>query len=240
MTHHYGFLTTPPPAIVLAGLFCKWEFSIYLINFDGANMRKILSLSFFLLISFNSGNIFAQQSPWKIGARVVYFDAKNTSDQLNAIGVQDRFTVEKKELPEIDISYYFTPNISAELALTNSQKHKIYLDRGFIGSIRQQPSTLNLQIHFNPEASIDPYLGLGINYTHFSSVHLLNDSGSLDSSSIGWSLQGGLNFKLTPNWSMNLDLRKTRKQSDFMIGGQKASAIQFDPWLFGLGFAYRF
>lgn len=203
-------------------------------------MRKISSFILFFLLSMNAASVFAQQSPWKIGARVVYFDARNSSDQFNATGVQDRFTVEKKELPEFDISYYFLPNVSAELALTNPQKHEIYLDRGLVGSVRQRPSSLHVKFHFNPDAAIDPYLGLGINYTHFSSVHLLNESASLDSSSTGWSLQGGFDFKLTRNWSMNLDLRKVRKQSDILIGRKKASAIQFDPWLLGLGFAYRF
>jgi outer membrane protein len=203
-------------------------------------MRKISLVSFLVILSLGTSSASAQQSPWKLGARVVYFDARNASDPLYASGAQDRLTVEKKELPEIDITYYFSPIVSAELALTNPQKHDIYLDGGHIGSIRQRPSTLNVKMNFNPEALINPYLGLGINYTHFSSARLLNNTGRLDSSSIGWSIQGGLDLKLTSNWSMNVDLRKTRKQSDLMVNGQKASAIQFDPWLFGLGLAYRF
>ena len=90
------------------------------------------------------------------------------------------------------------------------------MDVDHIGSIRQRPSALNVKMNFNPEAAVNPCLGFGINYTHFSSVRLLNITGTLGSSSIGWSIQGGLNFKLTQNWLMNIDLRRTRKQSDLI------------------------
>lgn len=203
-------------------------------------MRKLLPC-FILASSLGiSLEAIAQQSPWTIGGRVVHVDARNTSEPMSGVGAKDRLTIEKKELPEIDFGYYFLPSLSAELAITDSQRHEVYLDGGAIGTLRQQPTTFHLRYHFYPEMSFTPYLGFGLNYTHFSNVHLFNNTGSLSSSSLGWSIQGGVDFKLAPNWSLNLDLRKIRKQSDLLINRQRVSAFQFDPWLVGLGVAYRY
>ena len=59
--------------------------------------------------------------------------------------------VSSKTIPEIDISYFFTPNIAAELILTYPQKHDVTLDGNNIGTFKHLPPTLSLQYHFMPE-----------------------------------------------------------------------------------------
>ena len=80
-------------------------------------------------------------------------------------------------MPEFDITYFFTPNIAAELILTYPQKHDVELGGTGIGSVKHLPPTLTLQYHFNPTGTIRPYVGLGANYTRFSSVDL--DAGTV-------------------------------------------------------------
>jgi hypothetical protein len=58
---------------------------------------------------------FAQQSPWLIRGRVVQISPANESDPVAGKGASDRITVSDKTIPEVDISFFFTPNIAAEL-----------------------------------------------------------------------------------------------------------------------------
>jgi outer membrane protein len=183
---------------------------------------------------------FAQQSPWLIRGRVVQISPANESDPVAGKGASDRITVSDKTIPEVDISYFFTPNIAAELILTYPQKHNVYLDGANIGSFKHLPPTLTAQYHFAPAGQFDPYLGAGINYTNISSVSLLNGAGSLDHSSVGFAFQAGVDYKLDKNWSLNLDIKKVQIRSDVMISGAKASAVKVDPLLVGVGAGYRF
>jgi outer membrane protein len=68
-------------------------------------------------------------------------------------------------------------NIAAELILTYPQKHDVELGGTDIGSVKHLPPTLTLQYHFNPTGTVRPYVGLGVNYTRFTSVDL--DAGSV-------------------------------------------------------------
>lgn len=183
----------------------------------------------------------AEQSPWQVRARVVNISPANGSDAIPALGVAaDAITVSNKTIPEIDINYYFTPNLSAELILTYPQKHDVALNSANIGSFKHLPPTLTAKYHFMPEAQMSPYVGAGVNYTRISDVNLLNGAGDLEKSSIGFALQAGVDFKLDKNWSLNLDVKKVQIRSDVTAGGAKISAVKVDPWLVGVGVGYRF
>ncbi|HJV86101.1 MAG TPA: OmpW family outer membrane protein [Noviherbaspirillum sp.] len=183
----------------------------------------------------------AQQSPWQVRARAVYIDPADKSDAggpLNLPG--DAITVSNKTIPEVDISYFFSPNIAAELILTYPQKHDVYLSGNKIGTLKHLPPTLTLQYHFTPAAKVSPYVGAGVNYTTFSSVNLLNGAATLEHDSVGLALQAGVDFKIDRNWSFNVDVKKVQIRSDVMASGAKVSAVKVDPLLVGVGFGYRF
>ncbi len=181
-----------------------------------------------------------QQSPWQIRARVVNIAPADKSDPIGGVGAADRLTVSNKTIPEVDVSYFFTPNIAAELILTYPQKHTVALDGVDIGSFKHLPPTLTLQYHFMPEKQFSPYVGAGINYTNISSVNLLNGAGSLEHNSVGFALQAGADFKIDKNWSINVDVKKVQIRSDVAIAGAKVSAVKIDPLLVGIGVGYRF
>ncbi|GAB3402220.1 outer membrane beta-barrel protein [Massilia agilis] len=182
----------------------------------------------------------AQESPWLVRARAVYIDPANESAPVGGVGAADRIHVSNKTIPEVDVSYFFTPNISAELILTYPQKHDVTLDGAKIGTFKQLPPTLLAQYHFLPGADINPYVGAGVNYTLLSSVNLLNGAGRLEHDSVGLALQAGVDFKLDKNWSINLDVKKVQIRSDVNISGARASDVKVDPLLIGVGVGYRF
>lgn len=187
-----------------------------------------------------AGQAMAQQSPWQLRLRAVNIDPADKSNAIQGVAGENAITVSNKTIPEVDISYFFTKNIAAELILTYPQKHSVYLNGAYIGNFKQLPPTLTVQYHFMPDAQISPYVGAGINYTRISNVHLLNNTADLDNNSFGLALQAGVDFKIDKNWSINLDVKKVQIRSDVTAGGAYLTRVKVDPLLVGVGVGYRF
>ncbi|MGV3743153.1 MAG: OmpW/AlkL family protein, partial [Burkholderiaceae bacterium] len=132
-------------------------------------MKKIAAVASLIALGMSaSAAIAAEQSPWQVRVRAVHIETANDSSPVGGAGESDRIHVSDKTIPELDISYFFTKNIAAELVLTVPQKHKVYLDGDQIGTFRHLPPTLTLQYHFTPDSTISPYVGAGLNYTRIS------------------------------------------------------------------------
>jgi outer membrane protein len=207
-------------------------------------MKKSTLQLLFAAFGILAGDAMAQQSaapsPWLVRVRAVHLSPANESAPIGGVGAADRLHVSDKTIPEVDISYFFTPNLAAELVLTYPQKHEVTLDGANIGSFKHLPPTLSAQYHFMPTSTVQPYLGAGVNYTTMSKVNLLNGAGSLEHDSWGWSLQAGVDFRIDQHWSLNLDAKKVRIRSDVFIAGARASSVNVDPVLLGIGLGYRF
>lgn len=182
----------------------------------------------------------AQEGQWLVRARAAHLNPADKSSPVGGVGASDRISVSDKTIPELDVSYFFTPNLAAELVLTYPQKHDVMLDGAKIGSFKHLPPSLLAQYHFNPIGQFKPYLGAGINYTRISSVKLLNGAGDLENDSVGLALQAGVDFKIDKNWSLNLDVKRINIRSDVMIAGAKVSSVKVDPVLIAVGVGYRF
>lgn len=180
------------------------------------------------------------QGNWMVRMRATYLDMANKSDPVGGIGASDRITVNNKWIPELDVTYFFTPHIAAELVLTVPQKQDVYLDGNRIGSFKHLPPTLLMQYHFRPEATWRPYVGAGLNFTRIWGADLAGDTLSLDRWSIAPALQIGMDYRLTRNWFLNADVKKVWLSSDVKAAGVKVSQAKLDPWLFSVGVGYRF
>lgn len=201
-------------------------------------MNKPLSALMFLALI--AGGASAQETPWLARVRAIHLNTADKSDPIGGVGASDRLTVSNETIPEFDISYFFTPNWSAELVLTYPQKHHAELDGKDIGTFKHLPPTLLLQYHFLPDVPVRPYVGAGVNYTTMSKVKLLDGAGSLDHDSVGLALQAGLDYAIDKKWSLNFDVKKVRIRSDVFIGGAKVSRVKVDPLMLGVGVGYRF
>jgi len=185
-------------------------------------------------------NASAQDSPWLLRLRAVNLSPADKSTPLGGAGSADRITVEQRIIPELDVSYAFTPNWSAELVLTYPQKHDVMLDGAVIGSFKHLPPTLLAQYRFTPLGQFTPYLGAGINYTRISADHLLGGAATLDDHSVGAALQAGVDYRINAHWSLNVDLKRVNIRSDVTVAGATVSKVKVDPTLFALGVGYRF
>ncbi|MBD8629066.1 OmpW family protein [Oxalobacteraceae sp. CFBP 8753] len=203
-------------------------------------MKTMLKSVVVALIAVASAQALAQESPWLVRARAIQMEPDNKSSPVGGVGAADTIKVSNKTIPELDISYFFTPNFAAELILTYPQKHNVTLAGTKIGSFKHLPPTLSAQYHFAPGATFNPYVGVGVNYTRISSVKLLNGAADLENDSVGLALQAGVDFRLDERWSLNADIKRVNIRSDVIVGGANISHLKVDPMLFALGVGYRF
>ncbi len=187
-----------------------------------------------------------------VRARVLSLEPANESSAISALSVPaNAITVNSKYILELDASYFLTPNFALELIATNPQKQTVSLAGTSIGTLRHLPPTLMAQYHFAPaNPTVRPYVGFGVNYTHFSAVSL--DAGSVLGSSTpleikrnskwGTAIQVGADFPITKEWSINVDFKKIDIRTDVRIksSGTYLSTVKVDPVLFGVGIGYRF
>jgi len=198
-----------------------------------------LSLAAATLLAPVSAMAQSTDGPWMVRVRAVNLDPANKDDT----GLD--LSINSKVIPEVDISYFFTPNIAAELILTYPQKQDIRSGSTDIGSLKHLPPTLTLQYHFLPEGTIRPYVGAGVNYTLFSKVDFIPAVNaalqpSIESSSFGLALQAGVDFKIDKNLYLNLDIKKVQIRTDVSSFGAKVGTFKVDPLLVGIGLGWRF
>ena len=195
-------------------------------------MKKNL-LALAILCATTAGAAYAQQDgQWLVRARAVHL-ASDNGGAAGAAGV----SINDKWIPEVDVSYFFTPNFAAELILTYPQKHDVRLNGGKIGSVKHLPPTLLAQYHFTGLGAFKPYVGAGVNYTRFSGVDIAGGALTVKKNSWGPALQLGFDYALDKHWSLNLDVKKV--YIDTTVSGG-VGRFKVDPVLVGLGVGYRF
>jgi outer membrane protein len=170
--------------------------------------------------------------------------------------------VSDKVIPELDISYYFTKHIAAELILALGTRHNVSITGDSVGAVGNQglgsvnllPPTLTAQWHFNPDQMIDPYVGAGINYTMMLDRNLKGSAGAItgnkikiDSDSWGWALQAGVDINLKDGWLLNADVKYVTIDTDVKLKGtatgntwRKIDSVDINPWVIGFGIGKKF
>lgn len=178
---------------------------------------------------------------WIVRARAVHLDSANKD------GTGLKLTINNKTLPEVDISYFLTPNLAAELILTYPQSQTVYASGAAIGTFKHLPPTLSLQYHATGLGSFRPYVGAGINYTHISSVGFnpavetaLGGKINLERNSFGLSLQLGVDVPLGGGWLLNADVKKVQIGTKVMLKGASVGKFDVDPVLASIGVGKRF
>lgn len=176
----------------------------------------------------------AQATPWMVRVHALNLDSANKD------GTGLDLTVNNKVFPEVDISYFFTPNIAAELVLTYPQKHTVKAGGTEIGTLKHLPPTLSLQYHFTDMGAFKPYVGAGLNYTRFSGVDLLGGAADIDRNSFGLAVGAGFDYEIQKNIYFNVDVKKVQIKTTVSAGGSDIGDFKVDPLLIGVGIGFRF
>ena len=186
-----------------------------------------------------------------VRVRATHLDSANTnSGDLKAalsgvVGKPTEASINDRWLPELDISYFFTPNLAAELVLTYPQKQKLSITHvGEIGTFKHLPPTLLLQYHVTGLGGFRPYIGAGVNFTNISDVEW-GATGqalklNLKRNSYGLAVQFGVDVPLGGGWLLNFDAKKVQIKTDVTSAGTKLGTFKVDPLLLSVGVGMRF
>jgi outer membrane protein len=207
--------------------------------FDGDDMSKKIGFVA-LALALAVPAAWAQDSGnWLVRGRALNLQSANKDSTGLNLSVND------KTFPEIDFSYFYTPNFAVELVLTYPQKHDIRSGGTNIGTLKHLPPSLLAQYHFAGLGAARPYVGAGINVTLFSSVSF-NPAveaalhPTIKKSSTGLALQVGVDVPVGGGWLVNLDVKKVQIKTDVSSSGTKVGTFKVDPTLVSLGVGKRF
>ena len=141
------------------------------------------------------------------------------------------------------LGYLFHDNFGVELLAALPFKHDIHLNGDDIASTKHLPPTLTVQYYplGGTGAQVQPYAGIGLNYTSFFSEEIDIDGVDLDLSS-SWGIAGqiGVDVRLDDNWAVNAAAWYIDIDTDASLNGTDVGKVSIDPWVFMAGISYRF
>jgi outer membrane protein len=191
--------------------------------------------------------------PWQIRLRVVDVLPTSSNNSVfttpGGVFVGRGLSVQSQVIPEVDISYYFTPNIAVEaICCVSYHEIKAVNALGALGTVGKTwvfPPTVTLQYHFTNFGAFQPYLGVGVNYTHYfnsqASGGLAGGGPLWINDSWGVALQAGFDYMINRNWGLNADIKYiTMAPGAKYVGAGLKSTVSINPVIFGLGITYRF
>ncbi len=107
-------------------------------------------------------------NPWMIRVRGTWV-APNGGGHVDQVPGSS-FDISTTVIPELDITYFFTPNWAVEEILGVTRHHVTgdgTLAGADIAKATLLPPTLTLQYHWTDFGAFKPYVGAGVNYTFF-------------------------------------------------------------------------
>lgn len=187
---------------------------------------------------------FADSGDWLVRFRVIDV-MPNESADISPIGGD--VDISNSIVPELDITYFVQDQWAVELILgvTPHDVGAVGTSVGDVdlGDVTLLPPTLTLQYHFAPDADVRPYVGAGVNFTHFFNEDLPSGSAlsTIDyDSSFGFAAQAGIDFQTNNEWFFNVDVKYIDINTDVTIDGAITADVDIDPVVLGVGFGRRF
>lgn len=195
--------------------------------------------------------LLSEPSPWMIRVRALsVIPRDNASVSVDGAAGVPNLNVTNSVVPELDITYFFTKNIAAELIL-GVTPHDVKpaatvatITQKTIGRTWLLPPTITLQYHFTELGAFKPYVGAGLNYTFtFGNENKGDFTAFKLKNAPGFALQAGVDYMFDKHWGVNLDVKKLWLRPDAIgayPGHNVTAKVKLDPWLIGAGVVYRF
>lgn len=205
---------------------------------------RMLHVVILCTIGLFVSNAYAHEAgDWLLRLGVTQVSPK--SDNGNALGGTVDLDVSSNVRPSFTVTYMATRHIGIELLGVLPYQHNIRDSSGLgkIGTTKQLPPTLSVQWHFMPDSTVQPYVGIGLNYTHFFDTHARGAIGDANLKlEDSWGLAGqlGVDIKLDDRWFLNADVRYIDISSKVKLNGQRIGTAQIDPWVTTVAVGYRF
>ena len=186
---------------------------------------------------------YADDNPWMVRGRVLAVLPDEGADlSVGNAALAGGVDIGDQYVPELDITYFFTKNIAAELILAVTP-HDVdavnvtvpgALDNATVdlGDVWLLPPTLTLQYHFDTGTQFKPYVGAGVNATFFFDEDQGSVADGIDyDPSFGGALQVGVDYDLDGQpggWLLNADIKKVWINTDVTVDFSSALGATVD------------
>ncbi len=204
-------------------------------RFSVAGMALVTALGAGNAFAYGAGDLFTHFGIAKVSPK---------SDNGHFDGLNMDVDVDDDTGFAFTLGYRFLDKWGVELLAAEPFEHDINLNGNEMASTKHLPPTLTLQYYplGGTQSRVQPYIGAGVNYTHFSDEDL--DVGSLDlDDSWGAAGQLGVDLLIDDHWSMNAAAWYIDIDSDATakVGGQSYdTTVHIAPWVVMGGIGYRF
>lgn len=183
----------------------------------------------------------AQEDSWffRVGAHVV--DPKSDSGTLagGALAAE----IDSDVRPTLVLGRQFDDHWAVELLASFPFQHTVALNGADAVDFKHLPPTLTLQYYFLPEARVNPFLGVGLNYTWTFDEEERGPLAGTEvkvGNSFGPAAHAGLVFDVGQRWNLVADIRWMDIDADVSVDGADVGEVNADPLVYGLYLGWRF
>lgn len=135
-------------------------------------------------------------------------------------------------------TYMVSPKFGVQLLGATPFEHDITANGTKIGSTKHLPPTVTAQFYPLDNATVQPYVGAGINYTKFWGEDL-GGAGLTDS--VGLALEAGVDIKVSDTVYVNAAVWKIDINTDLETSaGVKVGEVEIDPLAVMVAVGFKF
>jgi len=183
------------------------------------------------------------QGRWLI--RFMVLDVIHTNIRSEVAGIGGDIDIPSSAQPGLDISYFVTDHWALEFqgGITTTDYRIVDSAIGDfdIGSVETASVGLTLQYHFHPNATLRPYLGVGLNHSRTRSVTPADNIPDFEVDDINsLILNSGIDYQLGRRWFASASLRYLVIPTYHAKGQAFDTEITLNTLIPGAGVSYRF
>lgn len=206
-------------------------------------MGRVKSLLVGVALAAFAAPAFAQsQGDWTLGFGIAGVLPNSNNGLLLGFvphSIDDGFS------PTFTVEYFFADNWGIELlgALPFSHDVNIPLAGGQVATAKHLPPTVTINYHLPTDGPIDPFFGIGVNYTTFTDVQttgLLAGATMTIDDSTGLAAHAGFDYALSDSGAVRFDVRYLDIESTVTVNGINLGKTTIDPFVVGLSYVMKF
>lgn len=152
--------------------------------------------------------------------------------------------VDDNARPSLTFEYFVADNVGIEVLAAWPFEHTAQLvGTGDVAKTKHLPPTVSIQYHFANQTSMTPFVGVGLNYTHFFDDRGVGPlaAAAVDlEDSWGLAVHAGVDFAISERGSLRADVRWMDIDSDVKVNGTKIGTVNIDPIIFGVAYVHQF
>lgn len=206
-------------------------------------MSKQTLLKQALVVALLGVSASAMAGEWqvKVGASILAPEDNNGV----VAGAQATVSNEPNFTPAVEYFFANSP-FSVELLLALPFKHAVELEGlGEVATFKHLPPTLTAKYNFKNSTRFTPYVGVGATVVVPWDEETKGPiAGNKLEADITYGVAGQVGFNFQPadatNWGVYADVRYAQVESDLELNGADIGTLEVNPWVYSLGFTYKF